>query len=946
MVRLSGRSRRWPLIVLVSVVALAILFTVMSQFYVDLLWYREVGFSAVFWSVIRTKSLLGLVFGALFFAILYANLLMVRRMSPQTRIVTPDQEVIERLRMTLEPQLGWILPAGCAVISLLVGISVAGNWQTYLMWRHSSGITFGAPEALFQRDPAFYIFTLPWLRFLQGWLFTTLVGVTFLSALGHFVWGGIRPQAPRLAEKVEPPVRAHLSVLLGLIMLAKAWGYYLGRFDLLTSKRGVVEGASYTDVHAQLPALTFLAIAAVICAVLFFANIRFRRWALPTIAVGLLGIVSVVLGTAVPAFMQHFSVKPQEQQRELTYISRNIAGTRKAFGLDTVGLQKYPADPSVTSSDIAQNSTTIQNIRLWRPSILLQNFASLQRIRQYYDFNDVDVDRYVIDGERRVLMLSAREISQNGLSTNTWQNSHLVYTHGYGAVAAQVNTASAEGAPVLSLQDIPPSGLPALAQPRIYYGELHDVPFVVVGTKTQEVDYEGATSPQNYQGSGGIPMGNVLQRALFAWHFRDINLLISGQITSQSRIMIYRDIAARATKAVPFLRFDGDPYMAITNTGIDWIWDAYTTTNQYPYSQSVDLFGATGSNTLSGSANYIRNSVKVVVDAYTGKITYYADLSDPMIAVWSNAFPGLFVPISEAPTDLSAHFRYPENLFQIQATQYGKYHVQDPAVFFQGQDVWQIPDDPTAASATDQTGATSTAKIAPYYLLLKVPGSTDTQFQLVIPFVPQSRQNMVSWMTVGSDPGSGYGKMIAFTFPQGSAIDGPSLVFSRINQDPGFSSARTLLGTAGSTVQFGDFLVIPMGNSFLYVEPVYVRSAQSSAVPELKRVIVVNGGTVGVATDLPGALQASLQGQSGGGQGSGPGVGSVDQQVASLIDQALQHFSTANAALTAGNLGLYQSELKLAQDLMSQAKSLLARAVTGGTPGGTPTPSPSASASP
>jgi uncharacterized protein len=946
MVRLPGRSRRWPLVVLVAVVALAIFFTVMSQFYVDLLWYREVGFSSVFWSVIRTKSLLGLVFGALFFAILYVNLLLVRRMSPQTRILTPDQEVVERLRVAMEPQLGWILPAGCAVIALLVGISVAGNWQTYLMWRHSSGVTFGSPEALFNRDPAFYIFTLPWLRFLQGWLFTTLVGVTFLSALGHFVWGGIRPQAPRLAEKVEPNVRAHLSVLLGAIMLAKAWGYYLGRFDLLTSKRGVVEGASYTDIHAQLPALTFLMYAAVICAVLFFANIRFRRWALPIIAVGLLGIGSVVVGTAVPAFMQQYSVKPQEQQRELIYIDRNITGTRKAFGLDKVGVQKYPADPSVTATDIAQNSATVQNIRLWRPSILEQNFVSLQRIRQYYDFNDVDVDRYLIDGQRRVLMLSAREISQSGLSTNTWQNSHLVYTHGFGAVAAQVNTASSEGAPVLSLQDIPPTGQPALAQPRIYYGELHDVPFVVVGTKTQEVDYEGATSPQNYKGSGGIPMGNILQRALFAWHFRDINLLISGQITSQSRIMIYRDIQERATKAVPFLRFDGDPYMAITNTGIDWIWDAYTTTNQYPYSQAIDLFDATGSNTLSGSANYIRNSVKVVVDAYTGKITYFADLTDPMISVWNNAFPGLFVDITQAPPDVSAHFRYPENLFQIQATQYGKYHVTDPAVFFQGQDVWQIPDDPTAASP-DQTSTAATAKIAPYYLLMKVPGSTSEQFQLVIPFGPQSRQNMVSWMTVGSDPGAGYGDMVAFTFPQGLTIDGPSLVFSRINQDPGFSSARTLLGTqsTGSTVQFGDFLVIPMGNSFLYVEPVYVRAAQASAVPELKMVIVVNGGTVGVGNDLPSALQASLHGQSSGG-GTGPGTGSVDQQVASLIDQALQHFSLANTALTAGNLGLYQSELKTAQDLMTQAKSLLAKAASGS--GGTPSPSvsPSASASP
>ena len=943
-VRLTGRPRRWPVIIIVSLIALAILFTVMSQFYVDLLWYREVGFSPAFWTVIRTKGILGLVFGALFFALLFINILIVRRISPTTRILAPDQQSVERVRMAVEPYLGWILPLGCAVLALFVGIGVSGQWQTFLLWRHSSGVTFGVPEALFHRDPAFYIFTLPWLRFLQGWLFSSLVGVTFLVAIAHFLWGGIRPQAPRLAEKVVPLVRAHLSVLLGLIMLAKAWGYYLGRFDLLTSKRGVVEGASYTDIHAQLPALSFLAIVAVICAVLFLVNIRWHGWGLPVIAVGLLGVVSVAFGTAVPAFVQHFSVKPQEQQRESPYIQRNIQGTRHAFGLDTIALQKYPADPSVTANDVSQNPATVENIRLWRPSILQENFASLQRIRQYYDLNDVDVDRYLISGQRRVLMVSGREVHQNGLSTNTWQNSHLVYTHGFGAVAAQVNTASTEGRPVLTLQDIPPVGEPTLAQPRIYYGELNDVPFVVVGTKTQELDYEGAPVQQAYAGTGGIPMGNILQRALFAWRYRDINLLISGQISSTSRIMIYRSIQQRAKKAAPFLQFDSDPYLALTSDGagqgMKWIWDAYTTTTQYPYSQSLNLFDATGNTSLTGDANYIRNSVKVVIDAYTGKITYYADLSDPIIHVWSNAFPGLFTPIADAPPDLQAHFRYPENLFQIQATQYGPYHVTDPAIFFQGQDLWQLPDDPTLDTST-QAALGGTTKMRPYYLLLKVPGASTEQFQLVIPFVPQQRQNMVSWMTVNSDPGPGYGKAVAFTFPQGLAIDGPSLVFSRINQDPIFSAQRTLLGQGGSKVLFGDFLVIPLGNSFLYVEPVYVRSAQTSAVPELKKVVVVNGGTVGVGDTLSQALQASLQGQSGG-PGPGTGGGSVDQQVAALLGQALQHFNLANAALSAGNLGTYQSELKLAQGLVKQANDLVAKAASQGTSGSpTPTPTPS-----
>jgi uncharacterized protein len=944
-VRLSGRPRRWPLVVIALLIVLAVIFTIMSQFYVDLLWYREVGFTSVFWTVIRTKALLGLVFGLLFFALLLANLLIVRWISPSTRILTPDQEVVERIRIGVEPYLRWLLPAGSAVIALFVGIGVSGQWQTYLLWRNSGGVAFGHPEALFGRDPAFYIFTLPWLRFLQGWLFSSFVGVTFLSGLAHFLWGGIRPQAPALADKVSPPVRAHLSVLLGLIMLAKAWGYYLGRFDLLTSKRGVVEGASYTDIHAQLPALSFLAIVAVICAVLFLVNIRVRLWSLPVIAVALLGVVSVILGTAVPAFVQHFSVKPQEQQRELPYIQRNIDGTRAAFGLDTIHTSPLAADAKVTRSDVSTNDATVSNIRLWRPAILAQNFQSLQRIRQYYDFNDVDVDRYDIEDQRRVLMVAGREISQDGVPNGTWQNSHLVFTHGYGAVASQANTASIEGAPVFTLKDIPPIGEPPSTQPRIYFGELHDVPFVITGSKTQELDYEGAP-PHAYTGSGGIPMGNLLQRALFAWRFRDINLLISGQITSQSRIIIYRDIYSRVPKPVPFLNFDYDPYLAITPSGMDWIWNAYTTSNQYPYAQSVDLADAT-QNDIGGAVNYMRNSVKVVVDAYTGKMTYYADLTDPIIRAWSAAFPGLLTPIDQAPLDLQAHFRYPEDLFQVQAFQFGRYHVTNPLVFYQNQDVWQVPDDPTTGLATSQTVAGESTRLRPYYLLMKTPGDTIEHFQIVLPFVPQGRQNMVGWMAANSDPGTDYGRIVSFTFPEGRNVDGPAQVFSRINQNPTFSSARTLLGQGGSQVLFGDFLVIPIGNSFLYVEPVYVRSAQTTAVPELKRVIVVNGDTVGLGETFSDALNAALQGQGQAGP-TGPIGGNVEQQVSGLLGQALQHFAAADAALANRDLATYQRELTTAKSLVQQANALASRAAAQGSGGGasaSPSLSPSASPS-
>ena len=957
-VRLSlSRQRRWPLVVIGVLVLLLILFTFMSQFYVDLLWFREVRYSSVFWTTIRTKFLLGLVFGLIFFALLYANLLIVKRLSPPPRLLSPEEEMVERVRQSVEPYLRWLLPLGAGVIALLVGIGVTREWQTFLLWRGSRGVTFGSLDPRFHRDAAFYVFSLPWLRFVQGWLFSALVGVTFLTVIGHFLWGGIRPQAPMWADKVTPAVRAHLSVLLGLIMLVKAWGYYLGRYDLLTSQRGVVEGASYTDVHAQLPALYFLTIVAVICAIMFLVNIRVRIWALPIIAVLLLAVVSVLLGTAYPAFVQRFRVAPQEFQREQPYIQDNIAGTRAAFGLDTIQQTATPnVGAAVTQSEIRDNQATITNIRLWRPSVLAADFQSLQRFRQYYEFRDVDVDRYLLDGQERMLMVAGREITPAGIPQGggTWQNQHLVYTHGYGAAAAQVNTATSEGAPQFVLQDVPPVGQPTSDQWSIYYGPggEDDAKFVIVNSLTPEFQYEGA-SPVAYTGSGGIPMGNVLQRALFAWRFRDVNLLISGQITPQSRIMIYRDLQTRVRKAVPFLSFDKDPYLVITQDGLKWMWDAYTTTTEYPYSAQVDLNEATDGD-LSGVANYMRNSVKVEIDAYTGQITYYADESDPIIHAWSNAFPGLFTRIEQAPQEIQQHFRYPEDLFLVQATQYANYHVTDPSVFYQKQDFWQIPNDPTLAAPTTSTSTpppgSATSILRPYYLLMRIPGETTEHFELVLPFVPQGRQNMVAWMAANSDPGE-YGKITSFTFPTGVNIDGPDQVYSRINQDPDFSRDRTLLGTGGSQVLFGDFQVIPVGKSFLYVLPVYVRSAQATAVPELKRVIVVNGSTVGVGADLLAALDLSSQGEGGNNNGGGNnGGGNTDQQISNLLAQALQHFQQANQALTNGDLARYQSELKLAQDLVQQANNL-AQQTGGGTvaspsPGASPSAVPSASASP
>ena len=495
----------------------------------------------------------------------------------------------------------------------------------------------------------------------------------------------------------------------------------------------------------------------------------------------------------------------------------------------------------MTAADVRANEATISNIRLWRPSVLKENFESVQRIRQYYDFNDVDVDRYEINGERRVLMVSGREVTQDGISeqARTWQNEHLVYTHGFGAVAAQVNSITPEGGPLLTLEDIPPEGQPVTDQPRLYYGEFNDVDFVVVNALTDELDYEGASgeTPFTYTGRGGIQLGGYFRRALFAWRFQDPNLLISGQVDSDSRILMRRDIEQRAKETMPFLTFDHDPYLAATQEGYVWIMDAYTTSDVYPYSQAVDMAEVTADLLPRQEVNYIRNSVKAVVDAYDGSVTYYADLDEPIMAAWNRAFPDVFTSIDDAPDEIRAHFRYPENLFQTQAFQYANYHVTDPAAFYRKQDFWEVPADPTLQSTvTDVNGSSSPApgsnarKLLPSYQLLRLPGDAEERFHLVIPFEPENRLNMVGWMAANSDP-EGYGELVAFTLPAGRDVDGPSLVFSRVNSDQAFSAARTLLGTGGSEVKFGDLLTIRVENSILYVLPMYVRAKQEAAVP-------------------------------------------------------------------------------------------------------------------
>jgi uncharacterized membrane protein (UPF0182 family) len=920
------------------VIVLALILSGLSSFYVDILWFREVDFSSVFWSVLWSKVVLGLIFGALFFAILLANLVVVQRLTPRFRVPTPEQEVIERYRQMVEPYIRYVIPGVAAFISIIVGLAAAAQWQTFLLWRSVGSVAFERPDPVFGRDPSFYIFVLPFQKFVQGWLFSALVGILVIVAIAHYFWGNIRTQGP--GDRVTPAVRGHLSVLLGLILLVKAWGYFLGRFDLLLSPRGVVTGASYTDIHVQKPALFVLAIIAIVCALLFFLNIRYRIWALPAIGFGLLLLSSVVIGAIVPAAVQRFQVAPQEFQRERPYIELNIEATRFAFGLDTVEASTTSVSEGVTAAQVDDNPATINNIRLWEPRILRRNYDNLQRLRQYYEFADVDVDRYTVGGEERVVMVSPREITQSGLtgSGNNWQNRHLFYTHGYGGVASLVNTATDEGAPVFVLQDIPPApesqinlSIPKGAQ--LYFGELSDVPYVVVDTNQQEFDYpspQGSEVKTKYQGRGGIDIGGFFRKAVFAYRYRDFNLLISGLIRPDSKVLINRDIRTRVTKAAPFLKYDGDPYAAIVGGRFVYIWDAYTTTDLFPYSQRVNLATATGSPGLTGSANYIRNSVKAVVDAYDGTVRFYVvDPTDPLIQVWENAFPDLFQK-GPAPAALQAHFRYPESLLQVQSDQYANYHVTEPQAFYARENFWELAKDPT-----DRLAGGSFATLRPYYVLLKLPGAAREQFVLFAPFTPAQRQNMVGYMAGTTESADGrFGRLKAFEFQTGQNIDGPQQVFSRINQDRTFSAERTLLSAGGSEVEFGNLLIVPVENSFLYVLPVFV-SASGNAIPELKRVLVVHGGTVTIETTLDAAIAQSFDVEAPP-PSTGEGGPAPTGRVAQLLQEALRHFQRAQEFLRTEDLAGYQREIQAAEALVEQANQA-ARS---------PSPSPSPTASP
>ncbi len=953
--RRSFRIRGW--IIAGVVLLLILLFSLrgLAGFYTDFLWFDSVGQGGTWRGLLTAKIVPALVFTVVFFVIMFANLLIADRIAPKYRSMGPEDELVERYQQFVAPYQGRIRVGIALFFALIAGVGVSSQWQEWVLFTHR--VDFGVKDPQFNQDVGFYVFQLPFLRFVADWLFAGLVIVLLVTAVAHYLNGGIRFQSP--FQRVTPQVKAHLSVILAVMALVKTAQYYLDRFNLNFSERGVVTGAGYTDVKAQLPALNLLIFISIVAAGLFIWNIWRRGWVLPIIAVGLWGFVSIVIGTIYPAGVQKFRVEPNEFQNEQTYIERNIAATRAAFGLNNVNAQPFDYQQNLDGATVSQNAASIENARLWDPAVTKATYQSLQGLQTFYKIDDVDIDRYRIGDQTRQVVLSAREISSGELPSQSWVNQHLVYTHGYGIVAAPTN-ASAGGNP-----DFLASGIPVakdapitLNAPGLYFGE-NQPGYALVDAKQREFDFSRpgrADATTRYRGKDGVKLDNPFRRAAFALRFGDINPLISGQVDGNTKVLYVRDIKDRVEKLAPFLDFDADPYPVVTGGKVVWVQDAYTTTSRYPYAQKVSGPGDSG---LSQSFNYVRNSVKATIDAYDGTVRFYViDNKDPLIRAYRKAFPDLFTDFDKMPDDLKTHLRYPEDLFRVQSDVYANYHVTESRRFYQGSAKWLLSPDPGSGQLTaaqlravsaepGRRGATSTGdRMRPYYLNITLPGEQEPSFIILQPFVPVSAGNkqtrLVSFMVARSDPRN-YGQMTAFEMPQGENVLGPVQIDNRIKSTAEISRQLTLLNQQGSTVIQGSLQLIPVGNSLLYIRPFYVQGAGASSYPQFRFVVVAYGDQDPIlAPSVDQGLQI-LFGQAppetapgGAAPAPAPPAGG---NVQDLLNQAATRYQQAQDALRQGNLAEYQRLINEVGDLINRAQQAAGGGGGGGSGGSTTTTS-------
>lgn len=895
--------------------AVLLLFLFLSRatsLYTDWLWFHEVGFSRVFTTILTFELILGSVFGGLFALLLYLNVKLASRASGYADIV--GQSVIELPGPdVVDPLLRRLLLPAAIVLGLFAASHAAGHWKSFLLFLN--WVPFGLEDPVFNRDIGFYVFRLPAITALYNWLNFTL-GLTFLAtASTYFVYRGVRytPQAISLTNRA----RTHLFILIAAILLVKAGGYLLDTFELLYSARGAAFGASYADVNASLPTLRFVALLALIATGLCLIQIYRPGFRYILVGVGSLLLAHVAGLTLYPSLLQRFRVVPNEIAAERPFIQRNIEFTRRAYGLDRVETVEFPAEEKLTAADLKRNVLTIKNIRLWEHRPLLATLGQLQEIRTYYKFLDVDNDRYQIEGTYRQVMLSARELSHEHLPSRIWINEHLTYTHGYGVVFGPVNQVTREGLPEFFIKDIPPvSSQPIkITRPEIYYGERANN-YVFVKTKAQELDYP--SGDQNvyatYEGKGGVPVHSFWRKLLYSVSYATLRIALSNDITNESRILYYRQIQERVKKIAPFITFDRDSYLVIAQGGrLFWIIDGYTTSDRYPYSEPAGRMG-----------NYMRNSVKAVVDAYNGTVTFYLSYpDDPIIRAYAKIFPGLFEPLEAMPEDLRAHIRYPQDLFAVQARMYATYHMQDPQVFYNKEDLFSIPRREFAAE-DQEPGPTLTMRreqvvereVDPYYTIMRLPGEQREEFVLLLPFTPNKKDNMRAWLAARSDPPH-YGKLIALDFPKAKLVYGPKQIDARIDQDAFISQQLSLWGQRGSQVIRGSLLAIPIEKSLLYVQPLYL-AAEKGSLPELKRVITAFGNQIAMRETLDQSLEELFGNRTTRETPQTAAVSAGATKGRSLASRALEHHLKSREFLRQENWAGYGEELKRLEELLRE----------------------------
>ena len=930
--RNPGQPRRLgalPITVIVLTI-LAVVLVSLSGFYVDYLWFRSVDYSSVWTTLLVTRATLFFAFGLVTSLVIVANIIVAYKRRPIYVPTTVEADNLERYRAQIEP-IKKIASVGIFLaIFYFAGSAGSQFWESWLLYRNAT--PFGVLDPQFNRDISFFMFTLPFWQALVGWAISTLILATIAATVVHYIYGGIRPQVRE--DRTTVTARVQLSILLGAIVAIKAIAYWLDRFALATSDEGIITGLTYTDVNAVLPAKSILTGIAIICSLLFFANIIRRSWVLPAAGLALLGISSFLISGVYPALIQQFQVKPSESAKESPYIQRNIESTRAAYGLDKVEVKDYQATIDTSAGQLNNDVDTVANIRLMDPNVLSSTFRQLQQIKPYYTFTEsLDVDRYMIDGKMRDMVVAVRELNIEGNPNRNWINDHLVYTHGFGFVGAYGNAQDNDGKPVFTMGDIPPKGILGDFQPRIYFGE-NNPEYSIIGAlkggDQVEFDYPDDASPNGqknytYTGSGGVPMGSLFSRLLFAIHYQEQRILLSNLINSESKIVFNRVPRDRVAKVAPWLKLDGDPYPAIVDGKIVWIIDGYTTSAGYPYSRTVDVSGATtdalniNNNPLTAvpnsKINYIRNSIKATVDAYDGTVTLYAwDEKDPVLQTWTKAFPTVVKPRSEMSEALISHVRYPEDIFRVQRDVLSLYHVKNANAFYGGQDFWRVPRDPSTLGAN--AGAQP-----PYFYTLKVPGEEKASFSLTTPFVPRGgRENLSAFAVVNSDPGENYGKFTVLQLQRSTNIAGPSQVASNFEANPTVALSLSLLRQGGSDVVLGNLLTLPVGGGLLYVQPVYVRAtANTAAYPLLQKVLVSFGEKIGFDDTLRGALDQVFGGDSGSrdipGTDAQPGTGSGGNDLQQALESAQRALADAQAALTRGDFAAYgkaQDRLKAA----------------------------------